>query len=108
VLEQVGRSASEATHRVSFDVSDHKVLRRRAVQAAVEDIQEAARVLADSAGIVLGEIERLDYSFVEVRTRFFSYGPSDPSLSELGLVAPDIEPEAMEAEEAVTVVWSVF
>ena len=78
------------------------------MQAAVEDTQEAARVLAESSGIVLGEIERLDYSFVEVRTRFFSYDPSDPSMSVLELVAPDIEPEAMEAEEAVTVVWSVF
>lgn len=107
VLEHVARSASEAALRVSFDVSDHKVLRRRAMQAAVEDAQEAARVLAESS-TELGDIERLDYSFVEVRTRSFSYDLSDTSMSVLvSAPAPDIEPEAMEAEEGVTIVWSI-
>jgi len=77
------------------------------MQAAVEDAREVARVLAESSGTELGEIERLDYSFVEVRTRSFSYDLSDSSMSVLASAAPDIEPEAMEAEEGVTVVWSI-
>ncbi len=74
VLGRVARSASEASVEVSFNVSDRKGLRRRAMRAAVEDAQESARVLAEASGATLGEMVRVDYSFVEVRTRRFSYG----------------------------------
>lgn len=107
VLGSVARSASEATLRVSFDVSDRESLRRRAMQAAVADAREAARVLAESAGASLGEIERIDYSFVEVRTRSFSYNLFEADASMMASPTPDVEPEALEAEEGVTVVWSI-
>ncbi len=108
VLGRVAQSAGEATVGVSFDVSDRESLRRRAMRVAVADAQETARVLAESAGARLGEIEQIDYSFIEVRTRPFSY---DVDAHEDAMMpafrAPDIEPEALDAEEGVTVVWSI-
>jgi uncharacterized protein len=93
---------------ISFDVSDRKGLRRRAMRAAVEDAQESAWVLAEASGATLGEIVSVDYSFVEVRTRRFSYGYRSPGLvMEEALPAPDVEPEALDAEEGVTVVWEI-
>lgn len=107
VLGSVARSASEAAVRISFDVSDRKAPRRRAMKAAVKDARETARVLAESAGASLGEIEQIDYSFVEIRTRSFSYTLAEHDASRLASPAPEVEPEAMEAEEGVTVVWSI-
>ena len=107
VLKHVARSASEATLRVSFDVSDHKSLRRRAMQAAVEDAREAAWVLARSSGTELGDIEHIDYSFVEVRSKYFSYDYGGANVLASRSAAPDVEPESLEAEEGVTVVWSI-
>ena len=108
VLGRVASSASETSVDVSFDVSDRKGLRRRAMRAAVEDAQESARVLAEASGATLGEIMSVDYSFVEVRTRRFSYAQrlrgrfmADPAPT------PDVEPEALDAEEGVTIVWEI-
>lgn len=108
VLGRVASSASEASVDIPFDVSDRKGLRRRAMRAAVEDAQESAWVLAEASGATLGEIVSVDYSFVEVRTRRFSYGYRRPGLAmEEALPAPDVEPEALDAEEGVTVVWEI-
>jgi uncharacterized protein len=108
VLGRVAHSASEASVEISFDVSDRKGLRRRAMRAAVEHAQESARALAEASGATLGEIVSVDYSFVEVRTRRFSYGYRRAGLAmEQALPAPDVEPEALDAEEGVTVVWEI-
>ena len=52
---------------------------------------------------------RLDYSFVEVRTRrLSSYAYRlRGRLMEDRAPAPDVEPEALDAEEGVTVVWGI-
>jgi uncharacterized protein YggE len=108
VLARVASSASEATVTISFDVSDTESLRRRAMRAAVADAQEGARVLADASGATLGEILRIDYSYVEIRTRRFSYEYASASaMYEASAPAPDVEPEALDAEEGVTVVWEI-
>ncbi len=107
VLRRVAQSASEATVIVSFDVSDRETLRRRAMRIAVADALETARVLAESTGTSLDQI---DYSFIEIRRRSFSYdlaaGGRD-AMRALSEPAPDVEPEALEAEEGVTIVWSI-
>jgi uncharacterized protein len=108
VLGRMARSASEASVDVSFDVSDRKGLRRRAMRAAVEDAQESAQVLAEASGATLGEMVMLDYSFVEVRTRRFSYAHRlRGRLMEDNAPTPDVEPEALDAEEGVTIVWEI-
>ena len=108
VLGRVAGSASEASVKVSLDVSDRKGLRRRAMRAAVEDAQKSAQVLVEASGATLGEMMSLDYSFVEIRTRTFSYGYRKPGpLTEAAASAPDVEPEALDAEEGVTIVWEI-
>jgi hypothetical protein len=53
-------------------------------------------------------IARIDYSFVEVRTRRLSYELADPGAAfDAATPAPDVEPEALNAEEGVTVMWEI-
>ena len=108
VLTRVARSASEAAVTVSFDVSDRETLRRGAMRAAVADAVEGARVLAEAAGAKLGEMVRIDYSYVEIRTRGLTYEFAEPAPAlEASAPAPDVRPEELDAEEGVTVVWEI-
>ncbi len=108
VLTRVASSASEAAVTISFDVSDVESLRRRAMRAAVADAREGARVLAEASGATLGEILSIDYSYVEIRTRRLSYEFANASaMYDAAPPAPDVEPEALDAEEGVTVVWEI-
>jgi uncharacterized protein YggE len=67
-----------------------------------------ARVLAEASGATLGEILSIDYSYVEIRARRLSYEFADAgAMYAASAAAPDVEPEALDAEEGVTVVWEV-
>ena len=108
VLTRVARSASEAAVTVSFDVSDRQALRSAAMEAAVIDARASARVLAEAAGATLGEMVRIDYSHIEVRTRGLAYELAEPAQAfARSMPAPDVHPQALDAEEGVTVVWEV-
>lgn len=108
VLTRVAQSASEAAVTISFDVSDLESLRRGAMRAAVADAREGARVLVEASGATLGEILSIDYSYVEIRTSRLSYEFADAgAMYEASAPAPDVEPEALDAEEGVTVVWEI-
>lgn len=107
VLGRTARSASEATVSVSFDVSDHEALRREAMRAAVADAKESGRALAEASGVTLGEMVRIDYSFVEIRARSMSYEFGDYDMVAADSPAPDVEPEALDAEEGVAIVWEI-
>lgn len=105
-IGHIAESASEASLGISFDVSDKKSLRCRAMTSAVSDARRSAEVLAEAAGVSLGEIRKIDYSFVEVRHRSGFHYEGAMMLAE-ATPAPDIEPEEMEAEQSVTVVWGI-
>lgn len=108
VLTRVARSASEAAVTVSFQVADTEALRRAAMRAAVGDAMESARVLADAAGTKLGEMVRIDYSYTEDRTRGLTYELAEPMPAfARSMPAPDVNPQALDVEEGVTVVWEV-
>ncbi len=108
VLARVAASASEAAVTVSFEVSDVESLRRRAMRAAVADAREGARVLAEASGATLGDILSIDYSYVEIRARRLSYEFADAgAMYSASAPAPDVEPEALDADEGVTVVWEI-
>lgn len=108
VLTSVAQSASEAAVTVSFEVSDREALRRAAMRAAVADALESARVLAEASGATLGEMVRVDYSHIEVRTRSLTYELNEPTTAfAASMPAPDVHPQGLDAEEGVTVVWEV-
>ena len=108
VLGRIATSTSEASITISFDVSERESLKRRAMRAAVEDTRQSAEVLAEASGVTLGEIERIDYSYLEIRSRPFSYDTlTREATMARSAATPDIEPEELEARESVTIVWEI-
>jgi hypothetical protein len=74
----------------------------------VADIQVTAQVRAEASGPTLDEIVRIDDSFVEVRNSCLTYELTEPLVTiDAAVTAPDPEPEVLEAEEGVTILWEV-
>lgn len=107
-LGEAAQSASEAGIKISFDISDKESLRRRAMREAVTDARENATLLAEAAGVSLGDISKIDYSFIQVRHQMgFDLGRDALSAPAFLRRTPDIEPNEVNAVQNATVVWKI-
>ena len=53
-------------------------------------------MLAEASGVALGEIGRIDYSYVEIRSRPFSYDTRmREAIMDRSAATPDTEPEGL-------------
>ena len=97
--------------RLSYTVKDPEAVKNALLGKAVQDAIAKAGVLAGAAGLRLGEIQSVDYSWGEIE---FEYRPMDremklyeclPARSDSYDV--DIEPDDVEVQDTVTVVWEI-
>ncbi len=105
VLRVLSRTESEASFRISFGIKDLEPLRQQAIAGAVKNSKEKAQLLADAAGVALGDILQIDYSWSEVHFR------SSLDICEMAapMEAPDYDftPDDVDVSDSVTVVWSI-
>ena len=74
--------------------------------AAVRQAKANAEAMVDAAGVSLGRLERIDYSWQEVRfSGEVTY--SMPKERDGGGAMPDIQPNSITCSENVTVQWQV-
>ena len=99
--------------RISYTVKDPETTKNELLGKAVQDAMAKAGVLTGAAGLSLGEIQSIDYSWGRVD---FEVRPMDRDLMMCKEMAPmepgcsydlDIEPDDIEVEDTVTVVWEV-
>ncbi|MBQ8109579.1 MAG: SIMPL domain-containing protein, partial [Clostridia bacterium] len=98
----------KARFGITFFVSDPESLRNRLLGKAVCDAVAKAGALAKAAGVSLEAIQSIDYSWGEIE---LAVTPSE-SIDYAGADADApcelaIEPEDIEAEDTVTVVWEI-
>lgn len=109
ILGQFAACDIRPKFRISFTTSDPIGLRDRVIALAVEDAKSKASALTESAGVKLGKILTIDYSWrtidIEVSPmNMMSYnGPMSSAPMDL-----DIEPEDIDASDTVSIVWSIF
>ena len=100
---------------LSYTVKDPEAAKNELLGKAVKDAVAKVGVLTDAAGQKLGEIQSMDYSWGRID---FEYRPMDRDLG-IGLPEPgcaveskslnlDIEPDDIEVEDTVTVVWEIL
>jgi hypothetical protein len=94
--------------RLSYTVSDSEAVKNEVLGKAVSDSKAKALVLAEAAGVGLGSICSIDYSWGEVelevapmRNGIFGDGQLRAKCS------LDIEPDDISIEDTVTVVWEL-
>lgn len=98
--------------RLSFTVKDKEASKNELLGKAVTDAKAKAQVLTDAAGVKLGDIKSIDYSWGEIQ---FEYSPIGRNAFTTAMCVDgddgsfdlDIEPDDIEVSDTVTVVWEI-
>ena len=95
--------------KISYTVKDPEKVKNELLGNAVRDAAEKAGVLSTAAGLTLGQIQSLDYSWgtleFEVNT-IERRMMCEPTCAEESLPM-DIEPDDIDVQDTVTVVWEI-
>lgn len=96
--------------KVSYSIKDRESVKNLIIGKAVADARKKAEVLSQAAGISLGSIQTMEYEWGDIE--FVSH--TDLTLSDAvydnsnASFKLNIEPENVEANDTVTVVWSIL
>ena len=99
--------------RLAYTVKDPEAVKNELLGKAVRDAVAKAGVLSDAAGVKLGEIQSMDYSWGKID---FEFKPMDEMpIPGSGMSAClkestldlDIEPDDIEVQDTVTVIWEI-
>lgn len=99
--------------RLSYTVRDPEAAKNELLGKAVSDAKEKAAVLAQAAGVALKEIQSIDYSWGEIdfevrpMNRMRMADAAAPMAAKAAGFDMDIEPDEIEAEDTVTVIWAI-
>lgn len=99
--------------RLSYTVRDPEAAKNVLLGKAVSDAKEKAAVLAQAAGVALKEIQSIDYSWGEIdfevrpMNRMRMADAAAPMAAKAAGFDMDIEPDEIEAEDTVTVIWAI-
>ena len=108
-LGAIARCEAKPNFNIKFSIKDPTAVSEQLLESAVKDAKHKATVLAKVAGVKLGAIQRIDYSWSE----HHFYSQTDYQLNDLMLckaaapIAIDIEPEDINVSDTATVVWAI-
>ena len=94
-------------------VKDAEAVKNQLIGKAVADSKEKAKVLAEAAGVKLGSILKIDYSWgeIEVYSRPFQMMENGAGLclgeTSDGRYHMNIEADDIDLQDTVTVVWEI-
>lgn len=107
LLGAVAACSANPQFKINFFVKDNEGAKNLLLGNAIKDAKQKASVLAEASGVVLKEIQRIDYSWGEVRfesrEELFDSAPSGATES----LRFDIEPDDISTSDSVTVVWEI-
>ncbi len=114
VLYALSHSSVKPEFRIVYTVRDMEASKNQLLANAIADSKEKAEVLTKAAGVNLGEIVTIDYSWGEVD---FTISPMNRMMEPKMLAEDccvgsaaydiDIEPDDIDVSDTVTVVWGI-
>ena len=111
ILYKLGNSELNPEFDINYSIRDKEAAKNKLLEEAVADSKEKAIIITKAAGINLGEIVAIDYSWEEIE---FLRSPvnvfkaaSRYEYEDEDCYPVDINPEDITAEDTVTVVWSI-
>ncbi len=110
LMYALAQSSVDAEFHISYTVRDREAAKNALLADAVRDASSKAAVLAQAAGVRLGSLHSIDYSWGEVN---FEVQPVNRML--MADAAPamgksydmDVTPDDIEVTDTVTVVWEI-
>lgn len=110
LLYALANAPVKTEFRITYTVKDPESAKNELLGRAVKDAGAKAAVLAEAAGLSLGAIQSIDYSFGEL---FFEVQPmnrmlmADRPLSAKESYDLNIEPDSIQVSDTVTLVWEI-
>ena len=110
ILYALAHCSLNPEFRIGYTVKDPETVKNELLGKAVQDAIAKAGVLAGAAGLKLGEIQSVDYSWGRVDLEVY---PMDRCLAEPMCAGGgssydlDIEPDDIDVEDTVTMVWVI-
>ena len=111
VLGVMARCEGEPEFSLQFTVSDPEAAKNELLAKAVKDSKTKADVLSNAAGVSLGEIMTVDYSWGELD--IYSRPVEDlrclakQNIDECDDTGFDIDPDDIDLTDTVTVLWAI-
>ena len=112
VLYMIARLSGKPEFHVEYTVQDVAKAKNDLLREAVRDSRNKAEILTEAAGVQLGEILSIDYSWEQIDfvTRPMSR-LAEPEMAYDSAMEEcydmDVEPDDISVEDTVTVVWSI-
>ena len=113
VLYALGHCAVRPEFQIEYTVANLEQCKNELLEEAIRDSKIKAEVLTKAAGVILGNIVTIDYSWAEID---FVSRPMDRMMMEdccIGACADDeaydidINPDDINVSDHVTVVWEL-
>lgn len=111
VLGAIFKCDGQPEFSIQYTVSNPESAKNELLAKAVTDSREKAKVLSDAAGVNLGDIQCIDYSWGEVE--FVSRPVNALMLREAGKCSAsddinlDIEADNIDVTDTVTIIWTI-
>jgi uncharacterized protein YggE len=110
-LYQLSKCAVEVEFSINHTVNDVEAAKNQLLGKAVMDSKKKSEILSEAAGITLGDIVAIDYSWGEIEIYSRPIHKMDfavemaPAAS--GSYDIDIEADDIDVEDTVTIVWEI-
>lgn len=107
ILSALSNCKAKPEFSIKYQIRDQKSLKEEMLKKAILDAKEKAKVIAEAAGVEIGNILRIDYDWSEIRfQREESYYLSEASYQP-SIASIDIEPDDIKISDTVTVVREI-
>ncbi len=108
-LHMISKSGLDPDLRISYTNSDPEGAKMLLIAEAIQDSKAKANVIAEAAGVVLGEIETIDYSWSTIRFESDVMCNADMCMMSSSTDSLDVDftPEDIERSDEITIVWSI-
>lgn len=110
ILASIWAEIKDVEFNISFYCFNPNKYENQLIKSAVEDAKEKAVLIAETIGVKLKRIEKIDYSFSEIHiedTLAYDFSPKMCCAETLIGSLPDMEPEDTKLNKSITIVWEI-
>lgn len=109
VLYELSVCSVKVEFSIGYTVKDKYAVKKEVIKRAVENSREKAEILATAAGVILGGIQSIDYSWgeIEIRTSPVDMFEAKRALALEPSYDIDIEPDDIDVADTVTILWEI-
>lgn len=108
ILYELSVCSVKVEFSIGYTVKDKDAVKKEVIKRAVENSKEKAEILATAAGVKLGEVQSIDYSWGEIEIRTSPVDMFEVKSCKMeSSYDIDIEPDDIDVADTVTILWEI-